>query len=405
MPPARAAYISEGKLFLLDPNTPSPEPREVVSRFAQDLLDRDARRRQKDEWKRGSAGWAATSMPQEMYGMGAALGDDPDNPEARRVNITSVAPTADGKLLYALETDAVGGLFEYNPDTDEERRLVHRAEFRLADLDVHPDDGRVACCVAAADGSAHLAVLNPDGGRLREITEGDSLDQAPTWVRGRPDELVYQSAGIARNQHGHLVEVSPYRVERLNLTTGDQEVLFASDDYDCMMPRMDDAGVITYVRRPYRPLRDRQRPGVWPVLKDILMFPVRLAVAVVAFLNVFSMIFSKKPLITASGPRRPGPDRRQLFLYGRLIDAQQNAKHQRKNAGRAAVPDDWELVRSLPHGKEQVLATGVGHYSPLPDDAGLLYTDGGRVVRLSPDNDRRTLAESRVIERVGVTSG
>lgn len=364
------------------------------------MLDRDVRRRQKDDWKQGSAGWNANSLPAEAFGLGSAIGVDPDNPEGRPINIVSVCAGADGKLVYALETDAVGGLFEYDPTTGEEQRLVHRSEFRLGDLDRHPGDGRLLCCLAAPDGSANLAVMQPDGGRRREITEGDSLDQAPAWVEGEPDKLVYQSAGIARGAHGQLSEVAPYRVESVDLATGKHEVLFAADDYDCMMPRMTADGTIYYVRRPYRPLHARHRSGPWPIIKDVFMFPVRLAVAVVAFLNFFSMIFTQKPLYTAGGPKRRGPQERQLFLYGRLIEADKQRKQAAREKSRVAVPDEWELVKSLPHGKEQVLATGVGHYTLLPDGAGVLYTDGSSVFELAGDA-KKPLAKSRIIERIG----
>ncbi|MEM7624991.1 MAG: hypothetical protein AAF333_05130 [Planctomycetota bacterium] len=398
----RVAYLAEGKLYLH--HTGGAEPTEVISRFAQDMIERDLRRRQKDEWKRGSAGWAATGLPAEAMGLGAAFGEDLDNPETRRVNIVSVAAHPDGEWVYALETDAVGGLFAYDPDQREERRLVHRSEFRVADLDVHPADGRLACCLAYPDGSANLAVMDPNGGKLREITEGDSLDQAPSWVAGAPAKIVYQSAGIARNEHGHFMEVSPYRVEQLDLESGEHEVLFGDDAYDCMMPRALADGSIFYVRRPYQPRRE-QRVGAWPIVKDILLFPVRLAVAVVAFLNFFSMIFAKKPLITAGGPRRRGANARQLFLYGRLVETEKARKNAKRDADRVVVPDDWELVRSLPNGKELIYATGVGDYALLPGDAGVVYTDGSHVVHLDADDRKTRLAKSRIIERVAVLTG
>lgn len=397
----RAAYISEGKLYLLDRiDAATDEPREVVSRFAQEMIERDERRKQKDEWKRGSAGWAATGLPAEAMGLGAAFGVDAENPETRRVNIVSVTPRG-REMIYALETHAVGGLFEYTPADDDERRLIHRAELRLADLDAHPDDGRLTCCLAYQDGSANLAVMNADGGKLREITEGDSLDQAPSWVQGETSKIIYQSAGIARDAHGHFAEVSPYRVEQLDLDTGEHEVLFGDDEYDCMMPRRLADGSITYVRRPYKPLRE-QRVGAWPIIKDIFMFPVRLAVAFFAFLNVFSLMFTKKPLTTAGGPKRSGANTRQLFLYGRRIEAEQARKDAQQDAGRAVVPTNWELVKSLPNGKEMILATGVGHYALMPNDAGIVCTDGSRVFHLAPDDTQTTLTKSRIIERVAV---
>jgi len=42
--------------------------------------------------------------------------------------------------------------------------------------------------------------------------------------------------------------------------------------------------------------------SVWKFAMDALLFPLRLAAAVVGFLNFFSMMFSNQPLITAGGP-------------------------------------------------------------------------------------------------------
>lgn len=403
----RVAYISEGKLFCIDAigreNASPDSATEIVSQFGQDLLDRRERRRQKDEWKRGSAGWAATQQQPELMGLTSALGMDFNRPDARPLNIVSMAQAEAGKLIYALETHTIGGLFEYDTKTRHERRLVHRSEFRINDLDVHPDDGRLVCCLSAADGSAHLATMNSDGGRLREITEGDSLDQAPTWALGQADKLIYQSAGIARNQHGHLTEVSPYRVETLDVKTGEHQVLLSSDEYDCMLPVMTEDQTIYYVRRPYKPRQQRRQAGVWPIVKDILMFPVRLAVAIFAFLNVFSMMFTNKPLTTAGGPKRDGVDQRQLFLYGRLVEAEQSNKKANREADRVLVPDDWELVKAPLEGEDQVLATGVGHYALLPEGQGLVYTDGSAVFHLTDEGEKHNLVKSRIIERVGVT--
>ena len=131
------------------------------------------------------------------------------------------------------------------------------------------------------------------------------------------------------------------------------------------------------------------------------MFPIRLAWAVVAFLNVFSLLFAKKPLISAGGPKRPGPTGRQLFLYGRLIEAEQAKKNAKTEAGRVKVPDDWYLVKSWPNGMEQILATGVGDYALLPAGSGVVVTDGSAVKVISGDEPPRVLAKARMIERVG----
>ena len=75
--------------------------------------------RQRNEWKAGSFGWNATAAPPELVSLGMA---NQAPPNQRQVNMITAVSLDTDRVLYALQTDAIGGLFEYTISRDEERR-------------------------------------------------------------------------------------------------------------------------------------------------------------------------------------------------------------------------------------------------------------------------------------------
>ena len=55
--------------------------------------------------------------------------------------------------------------------------------------------------------------------------------------------------------------------------------------------------------------------------------------AIMGFLNFFSMMFANKPLMTAGGPKREGPNPRHVMLWGKMIDAEKNVLHPQHQIG------------------------------------------------------------------------
>src|SRR2546421_2895270 len=289
--PWAVAYLAEGKLFTAAAGS---KPQVVESHFAQEMLDRRERNRQRNEWRDGGGmAWNFSGM---VPGMRVPL-----TVGARPIRFECLARARDGsgELLYALQTDAVGGLFYWEQRTGYERRLFHRAHFHARDVAVHPVDGTLAVAVRVDDGAVNLAVMKPDGRGMREITGGDSTDECPAWVPPAPSSardrhvLVYQSAGLGRGPHGMVVEQGPYAVFQLDTDGGDMQTLLESEEHDYLSPKVGADGSLYYITRPYQP----RRPPVsgLKVAKDIALFPLRLVLAIVHFLDWFSMVFRRKP--------------------------------------------------------------------------------------------------------------
>jgi hypothetical protein len=382
------AYLAEGKLYLA---APGRKPQVIDSHFAQEMLDRQERNRQRHDWKQSGMAWNITRIP------GMPVPDQAARPI--RFACVSRAKEGSGELAYALLTDVVGGLFYWERKTGYERRLFHRADFHAQDLACHPADGTIAVSVRTEDGAANLALMKPDGKGLREVTAGDSTDECPAWLPGNSKSLVYQSAGLGRGAHGHVIERGPYAVLQLDTDTGEMKTLLESDANDYLAPRVGPDGSLYYITRPYQSLHTPVSP--LKVAKDIVLFPFRLVLAIVHFLDYFSMVFRRKPLLTAGGPPKEGPDARYMMLWGKMVDAEQI--HREHKAGRgdgvALVPKTWTLHRRRPDGIDEAIASHVVNYDLCPD-GGIVYTNGAAIYHLDAAGRRTEICTSRLIERI-----
>jgi hypothetical protein len=313
-------------------------------------------------------------------------------------------------MLYALDTGAVGGLFSYDLRENYESRLFHKNEFRANDLAHHPTRDCVALSLPMEDGSAALAVMRPGGKGLQQITEGDAVDQAPSWVPDAatpPDPermiLIYQSAGIARNQQGIATALGPYSIQRLDIDRSTLTAVLENPQFDYLVPRVrleDGQEILYFIRRPYKPEGHTSYTPL-QVMKDIFLFPFRLVRAIFGFLNFFSVMFSGKPLTTAGGPNQQKVDTRFMMLHGKIIDAEKVLKAAAKGQPLALVPNSWELVRRAAAGKETVLAQGVLSFDLAPNGT-VIYTNGSEIFTLAPDAKPQRLLAHRMIQQVMV---
>jgi hypothetical protein len=259
-----------------------------------------------------------------------------------------------------------------------------------------PATGRLACSLRQPDGAANLGMMEADGGKLRDITTGDSVDEAPSWTTHRPGTIVFQSAGIARNESGAILGLGPYAIHELDLERDRMTTLLESDTFDGLLPRLSADGALYYIRRPYQ---FRPPVGAVRMLGDVVLFPYRVVRAMVHFMDAFSMMFSKKPLITAGGPRREGPDRRALMLWGRWVEIERERRSRRPNDDRPLVPRDWQLVRRTPDGSEATIAHNVLAFD-LTADGSVLHTNGRGVYLRTADGTQARVASGHLIERV-----
>ena len=379
------AFLSNGLLFFREPGGALQQ---LHSPYAQEAEDRRERAKQRHGWKKGTA-----------WGISGRGGMRDFDPAARPTQATSAVFERSGDLLYFLKEEAVGGLFRREAASGNEQRIFLKQGLHLSDLTLAPEGDRLAA--ASQNGpTCNVILVGIDGNGMREVTGGDSIDTAPTWIPGVPHRLLFQSCGLARNEEGFVVAQGPATIQTLDMQTGTVSAVLDDPRFDHLRPRVCSAGNLHFIRRPH----EASSYGTSNLLLDTLLFPFRLLRAVFHYLNFFSMVYSRKPLTSASGPELSA-DAKDILLQGRRIDAQKALREARSANGiPSLVPASWELVRRDAQGREQVLATHVASYD-LGADGTIVHTNGRGVFVLEPGGgERLALTEALVADVVAAAA-
>jgi hypothetical protein len=367
--------------------------RSVESAFAQSVRSRHQSIHRRNAWKTGGEGRVGS------FGSGELLwGTSARDPEQVRIAVTSIAASSDGReVLYSLDADGLDAVCSVSLADLSEKRLMHGSERKVRFLAMSDDGSRLACSVAHPDGSSNIGVMNPDATDLAEVTEGESVDLAPSWVAGSHTTLVYQAAGIGRDRSGFPVALAPFSVQRLDISRGEVETVLESATHDFLGPRQAEDGTIYAIRRP---TPQAQKPSGFRVMLDILLIPFRVAWALFQYLNFFSTRYTGRPLTTAGGPKREA-DLRQMMVWGNLINAEEAARDARDNPNEPppVVPKSWELVARRPDGQVSTLAKSVVSFD-LAGDGSVVYSTGSAIYRRDARGTAERLVEEKGIEQV-----
>jgi hypothetical protein len=388
--PISVAYVSTGKLHL---KYDGAAPRPVECKFANEVRERLLRVAQRNAWKTQGTG------AQFMYGrlMNSRLlwGQDAEDEGGIVMSVRSLTRGPDrGQVLFALGGHGVNGLFSFDPETLDERRVVHGADHLYEDLALSRQHALVACTTPKRDGSSSIAVMNPDATDYAELTEGDSLDFNPTWVPGERRELVFASSGIARDGEGAPQGFAPTVIHRLDVDSAQLDVVAEEKGADLIRPMMTLDGTLYYIRRPHVA---NEKPSFWRANLDFLLFPVRLLFALMHFLNFFTTRYSGKQLTTAGDTKQRGADVKQMMMWDNLIRAKEKAK-EKESDPESLVPSSWHLVRQRGM-KTEMLAKGVSCYD-VTEDGSIVYTNGGAIYQLAPDGTRTKMCDGQYISHV-----
>ena len=375
------AFISNGKLFY---QAPGQELREVQSPHVRSVMERMERHQQLHGWKEGTA-FARSFTGRDRHVSADAVG----------IQATSAQFVAHDRVLYFLRDDSFGGLFEYDLALDTEKRLIHKQHLSLEDLRLHPDGQRLLCAQHARNGAANIVVMDDDGSNYRELTGGDTVDTAPAWVPGQPDAILFQSSGLARNPAGYVLAQGPTSIQMADTAAGSLTVVLEDPRLDFLQPRVGANGYLYFIRRPY----EAPRYGMENALTDALLFPFRLVRALLHYLNFFSLMYTRKPLITASGPAVQA-DLKDILIKGKRLDAEAALRAGVQiNGVPSLVPASWQLICRSPQGEEHVLASHVASFDIASDDT-ILFSNGYGVFALDGANPPQVLLRDKLIADV-----
>jgi hypothetical protein len=375
------AFLSNGLIFYRERGA---ELKQLHSPYVQEAVDRRERSRQRHSWKQGTS-----------FRIAAGGGTRDFEPADRPILATSAAYEANGNLLYFLEDEHVGGLFRRDAASGRELRVLLKQHLHLRDLSLSPDGTMLGASSRQSDGVSNIALFKVDGGNYREVTGGDTIDSAPAWIPQAPNRLLFQSSGLARDERGYIVAQGHASIQKLDMETGSVTPILENPAFDYLAPRVSPAGDLLFIRRPF----ELPRYGFASLLLDTVLFPFRLARAVFHYLNFFSMMYTRKPLTSASGPAMQA-DIKNILLQGRRVDAEKALRSARPVQGvPSLVPDSWELVSRNADGVERVLATNVASFD-ISRDGTIVYSNGHGVFVLEQDGSSRLALKDQLIGEV-----
>jgi hypothetical protein len=382
MPEPAVAFLSNRKLHVRRDGV----TRLIESEFERTVKERAASIERRHAWKTQGRG--------AMF-MGGAWAQQQNASNHVPTLLTGLTSSNTGALLYSMETDAVSGVFLLDAE-GVETRLFHTADFRVRHATLHHSGTTLAATAFHKDMRSNIAVLPVYGTDFTEVTEGDSFDQVPRWVPGDRRRIVFQSAGVGRDAAGNFAGLGPCAIQQIDLDSGELEEIAAEDGRDLLQPRAAEDGSLYYIRKPY----ETGRPDVSLLgsLKDAGLFPFRMARAILQYFNIFSMMYTGKPLVTGKGAVQKRMDPRQLFIYGNLARAQM-VQYSADDDAQSGVPSSWELVRSLPGGRKEVVASHVLAFD-VASDGSILHSNGSSITRLGPGGGSERLLQAELIEQV-----
>lgn len=307
----------------------------------------------------------------------------------RSCEITAAIPY-DGRVLYALTTPDMGGLYlrSGDPGSMDEGHWRSERNFRIADL--HHRGEKLVFSLMCADAQWHIALMNAGNANYRVITQGDTKDTAPYLSRdGR--SVYYASSGFARSAEGVLMATGPSALLRLNLANGSLEELFTEENWDYLRPKEGPDGALYFIRRPYQQKVPRG-PGLGQKIRNVGAF----------FKGIGKLISyigdPEKARKTPQIAGQSGDAGQQRLLEGMFLDIQgkQGASDSEEEG---LVPSDWVLMRREANGELQEVQKGVADY----DFAGgsLVYTNGRRIIFAGREG-KTTLCRGAFIPRVCV---
>jgi hypothetical protein len=397
------AYLSGGRLYL---KLGQETTQSIASEFGQAAQQRGIQTQQRHGWKQKNP--MANFMPS------GSSGDLKQDRSHVSVAVQGVCPTSADRLLYSLEAGEIGGIFTLerftpaasvagvaNPEPRPktlEKRLFHSADFKVDRVHFHPDYQLIACAAIGKDGIANIATMPVNAVHLEQVTEGDSLDLAPKWIPGFRKAIVFQSAGISRDRAGYIIEHKHSTIEQLDIDRQEVITLASDPKYDLLSPQMAADGTLYYIRRPYRPLR--QRVAFSQILKEAILMPARLLMAIFEWLNFFTRRYTGKSLLAVPQVQRVGAQ--QMLFLGRLVDVGVEIERNRRFGDAdspALVPRAWELVKQYPHREPEVIGHGVLAFD-VGLDGQIVYSNGSAVYGVKPGGVAQRLIVDSPIEQV-----
>ena len=267
----------------------------------------------------------------------------------------------------------------YINDSMPEKLIYSNREIVITDIDFRY--GKLLAAISDQSIETHIAVFDINKTGYDFITDGDSIEENPSWSKINNNILFYNCKGIGRDVNGNIVGYSPRYICRLDISSGTIDELASSEKYEFLKPQEDSQGNLFYIRIPHKEVVSRN------FLKDILLAPFRLIKGIFGFLNFFTLRYTGESLRTnGSNPSKARvKSEKDLFIEGNIINAQKNIKENHASGDKypGIAPKSWELRRLDRDGNEICVKKGIIDFDLL-DDGNILYSNGHFIIKTDP---------------------
>lgn len=380
-------YISDNKVYRLSDGKAVEIPCRKIDRYKETLAGMQRR----NEWKTSGTGAAFTGAADYA----AARYNAPVS-----ASVTGIGE-ADGKLLYSVLLEDVGWIYRrrYDPADETEELVYSSKDFCFGEFDCK--NGKAALSMGSSLSSLHIAVMDVCTGSYTEYTDGDSIEEHPSWSADGSG-IYFSTAGYARNENGVITAMGPHSIAYLDLGTKSMSDEISSDDYDYLHPGTDADGSLYYIRQPYR---SKTRVDITPM--DILLFPYRIIKGIFGFLNIFATLFGGEALKGGGGKdtRTKNRSEKDILIEGNIINADKLARENEKKGEKFAgiMPLNRVLVRRSKDGTEDILKKGVLDYC-ICNDGTIIISNGSHITALAPDGSETHLAKAKLATRLFINN-
>jgi len=383
---SRFAYVSMGQIYVKSGDAPAAP---YESKFVQGVRDRAVELYRRHSWKAGDSDG-------KMIPRAALWGANARNPELARIEVNCISPRGEGDgFTFSVVSREISGVLAYKEEAQAELRLLHTADYRITQVISEAGTGRLALSMLH-DGCSVIATMDGNGGVITEVTQGEAFDESPYWIPGQKNQILFQSAGVANNENGAVVGQAPYSIRLLDMDSAQITTLLEDPSYDFLGPKMSTDRTLYFIRRPYR--MGPQPRSFFGWIEDILLFPYRLLYAIFQFFNLFTMMYTGKPLMHSGPLAKKQADPARMIIWGNLVEAQKALMGTNKTDS-GLVPASWELCRKTADGETEVLAKSVLSYD-LESDGGVLFTNGNAIYRTVSAGGSTLLEKASLIRQV-----
>ena len=312
-----------------------------------------------------------------------------------RAKITSVAPdTKENRFVYAFNVNETSGIYYKHTDDKEktEEHIVTSAELEFFSLFI-TTDGEMLGAVKNTPYNAKIVVFHKENGDFEYMTDGDSLDENPSFDGEK--NILFNSYAVGRDENNVFITYLPSAIYKLDTGTLELEEVLVDEKFSYIKPVMNQKGELYCIKKPGVEKEEGN------AFLDILLIPVRIVQAIVGFISAFVTCFARKPMISGGSAQSIGNggelarsgDGKKMMIHNQTLNIEKELKRNRKYDGGGFIPRSWKLVKIVFDSKdnfkkftEYELALGVADFSIATETekkTELVYTNGKHVFKVS----------------------